>query len=64
MADAGNRMYCHSCEGVWSQDGSGLTCPHCHSDFTEIVRAHAPCLFVDLISFVIYLGLTAILRHR
>lgn len=38
MADTGDRMFCHACGGVWSRDDSGLTCPHCESDFTEIVR--------------------------
>lgn len=39
MADNGDRMFCHACGGVWLRDGHGLTCPHCESDFTEIVRS-------------------------
>ncbi|XHG02079.1 hypothetical protein AWENTII_005441 [Aspergillus wentii] len=38
MADSGDRMFCHACEGVWLRNESGLTCPHCQSDFTEIVE--------------------------
>lgn len=47
MADNGDRMFCHACGGVWLRDESGLTCPHCESDFTEIVRAVA-AYFVPL----------------
>ncbi|KAJ5125583.1 hypothetical protein N7476_010076 [Penicillium atrosanguineum] len=38
MADTGDRMFCHACGGVWSRADSGLTCPHCESDFTEIIE--------------------------
>lgn len=30
-------MFCHACGGVWLRNDHGLTCPHCQSDFTEIV---------------------------
>ncbi|OQE46657.1 hypothetical protein PENCOP_c001G04221 [Penicillium coprophilum] len=33
----GDRMFCHACGGVWLKDG-GLTCPHCESEFTEIIE--------------------------
>jgi hypothetical protein len=46
MADTGDRMFCHACGGVWSRADSGLTCPHCESDFTEIVRV--PLFLVSL----------------
>ncbi|KAJ5129733.1 uncharacterized protein N7515_005772 [Penicillium bovifimosum] len=32
-----DRMFCHACGGVWLKDG-GLTCPHCESEFTEIIE--------------------------
>ncbi|KAJ9488540.1 hypothetical protein VN97_g4747 [Penicillium thymicola] len=35
--DNGDRMLCHACGGVWIKDDD-LTCPHCESDFTEIVE--------------------------
>ncbi|KAJ5383945.1 hypothetical protein N7517_001856 [Penicillium concentricum] len=35
--DSGDRMFCHACGGVWLKDG-GLTCPHCESEFTEIIE--------------------------
>ncbi|KAJ5959697.1 uncharacterized protein N7479_006847 [Penicillium vulpinum] len=35
--DSGDRMFCHACGGVWPKDG-GLTCPHCESEFTEIIE--------------------------
>ena len=39
MADHGDRVLCHACGGVsLKEDGRDLTCPHCESDFTEIVR--------------------------
>ncbi|PWY89530.1 hypothetical protein BO94DRAFT_594138 [Aspergillus sclerotioniger CBS 115572] len=38
MADAGDRMFCHACGGVWLHNAGDMTCPHCESDFTEIVR--------------------------
>jgi E3 ubiquitin-protein ligase RNF115/126 len=31
-------MFCHECDDEWYRDQSGLTCPACGSDFTEIVR--------------------------
>jgi Zn finger protein HypA/HybF involved in hydrogenase expression len=43
MADDGDRVICHACGGVWlletGEDGrdNSLKCPHCESDFTEIV---------------------------
>jgi hypothetical protein len=40
----GDRMFCHACGGVWPKD-HGLTCVHCQSEFTEIVRSIA----VDLV---------------
>lgn len=44
MADAGDRMFCHACGGVWLKNAAnGLDCPHCQSDFTEIVRTSAAC---------------------
>ncbi|RHZ57101.1 putative RING finger domain protein [Aspergillus thermomutatus] len=39
MADAGDRMFCHACAGVWLKNAAnGLNCPHCQSDFTEIIE--------------------------
>ncbi|KAJ5613190.1 hypothetical protein N7510_006384 [Penicillium lagena] len=38
MSESGDRMFCHACGGVWLRDESGLTCPHCESDFTEIIE--------------------------
>lgn len=40
MADVGgDRVFCHACGGVWLKEADGdLSCPHCSSDFTEIVR--------------------------
>ncbi|KAF7125648.1 hypothetical protein CNMCM5793_001887 [Aspergillus hiratsukae] len=39
MADAGDRMFCHACGGVWLKNAAnGLNCPHCQSDFTEIIE--------------------------
>lgn len=45
MADNGDRGMCHACGGVWLLDSGdrgqpegSLTCPHCDSDFIEIVR--------------------------
>jgi len=36
-------VFCHQCEDEWYRDEHGLQCPHCHSDFTEIVEAgHDP----------------------
>jgi hypothetical protein len=44
MADAGDRMFCHACGGVWLKNAAnGLDCPHCQSDFTEIVRTPVTC---------------------
>ncbi|KAH8427462.1 putative RING finger domain protein [Aspergillus melleus] len=36
--DAGDRMYCHACSGVWLRNERGLTCPTCQSEFTEIIE--------------------------
>ncbi|CEO60375.1 hypothetical protein PMG11_05004 [Penicillium brasilianum] len=44
MADDGDRVICHACGGVWlletGEDGhdNSLKCPHCESDFTEIIE--------------------------
>ncbi|KAJ5991411.1 hypothetical protein N7499_003827 [Penicillium canescens] len=39
MESDSDRMFCHACGGVWLKDEAhGLTCPHCESDFTEIVE--------------------------
>ncbi|KOC18260.1 RING finger domain protein [Aspergillus flavus AF70] len=38
MADVGDRMFCHACGGVWLRRDHGLECPHCHSEFTEIIE--------------------------
>ncbi|KAF9890711.1 hypothetical protein FE257_005577 [Aspergillus nanangensis] len=38
MADAGDRVFCHACGGMWRQSDHGLVCPHCQSDFTEIIE--------------------------
>lgn len=35
-------VYCHACTNEWYRDESGLTCPECHSDITEIVRLPYP----------------------
>ncbi|CAI7657306.1 unnamed protein product [Penicillium glandicola] len=35
--DSGDRMLCHACGGVWLKDDD-LTCPHCESEFTEIIE--------------------------
>jgi uncharacterized Zn finger protein (UPF0148 family) len=47
--DNGDRMLCHACGGVWIRDGD-LTCPHCQSEFTEIVQR--------MLSLLVYLTLT------
>ncbi|KAF2497514.1 hypothetical protein BU16DRAFT_537163 [Lophium mytilinum] len=31
-------MFCHECKNEWYSDEHGLSCPKCHSDFTEIVE--------------------------
>jgi E3 ubiquitin-protein ligase RNF115/126 len=31
-------VYCHQCDNEWYQDESGLSCPRCQSEITEIVR--------------------------
>ncbi|KAE8148382.1 hypothetical protein BDV25DRAFT_141854 [Aspergillus avenaceus] len=39
MADVGDRMFCHACGGVWLRsDEHELKCPHCQSEFTEIIE--------------------------
>ncbi|RAK95059.1 putative RING finger domain protein [Aspergillus ibericus CBS 121593] len=38
MADAGDRMFCHACGGVWLRNADDMVCPHCESDFTEIIE--------------------------
>lgn len=50
MADEGDRGLCHACGGVWllesRQDGhEDLKCPHCESEFTEIVSGLWSLLF-------------------
>ncbi|KAF4340321.1 RING finger [Fusarium beomiforme] len=30
-------VYCHACAGEWYRDESGLTCPECHGEITEII---------------------------
>lgn len=35
-------VFCHSCENEWMRHEHGLTCPECHSDFTEIVSGRLP----------------------
>ncbi|OBT66313.1 hypothetical protein VE03_04291 [Pseudogymnoascus sp. 23342-1-I1] len=32
-------VYCHHCENDWYRDESGLVCPRCESDITEIISA-------------------------
>ncbi|KFZ17616.1 hypothetical protein V502_04522 [Pseudogymnoascus sp. VKM F-4520 (FW-2644)] len=32
-------VYCHHCENEWYRDESGLVCPRCDSDITEIISA-------------------------
>ncbi|KAL5338772.1 hypothetical protein BJX70DRAFT_365602 [Aspergillus crustosus] len=36
--DTGDRVLCHACGRVWPQSQHGLECPHCGSDFTEIIE--------------------------
>ncbi len=31
-------VYCHQCDNEWYQDESGLICPSCQGEITEIVR--------------------------
>jgi E3 ubiquitin-protein ligase RNF115/126 len=31
-------VYCHQCDHEWYQDESGLVCPNCEGEITEIVR--------------------------
>ena len=31
-------VYCHQCDHEWYQDESGLVCPNCQGEITEIVR--------------------------
>ncbi|KAG0161082.1 hypothetical protein PDIDSM_8615 [Penicillium digitatum] len=35
--DSSDRMLCHACGGVWIKNDD-LTCPHCESEFTEIIE--------------------------
>ncbi|KAI9885732.1 MAG: kinetochore-associated Ndc80 complex subunit spc24 [Watsoniomyces obsoletus] len=35
----GDEVYCHECRSVWPRIEHGLTCPHCGSEFTEIVES-------------------------
>ncbi|ELR04097.1 hypothetical protein GMDG_01401 [Pseudogymnoascus destructans 20631-21] len=32
-------VYCHNCENDWYRDESGLVCPRCDSEITEIISA-------------------------
>ncbi|KAL4879101.1 amidohydrolase family-domain-containing protein [Aspergillus karnatakaensis] len=36
--DTGDRVLCHHCGRVWPRNSHGLDCPHCGSDFTEIIE--------------------------
>ncbi|KAL4870080.1 hypothetical protein BDV12DRAFT_166558 [Aspergillus spectabilis] len=36
--DTGDRVLCHACGRVWPRSQHGLECPHCSSDFTEIIE--------------------------
>lgn len=66
MADDGDRGFCHACGGVWlletRQDGhdNSLTCPHCESEFTEIVRGNLSLLFPSHFSSAPDVFLTAV----
>ncbi|KAI9835621.1 MAG: hypothetical protein M1838_005270 [Thelocarpon superellum] len=31
-------VFCHECQNEWRKNEHGLTCPECHSDFTEIIE--------------------------
>lgn len=33
----GQKVFCHSCSNGWDRDHSGLECPKCKSEFTEVV---------------------------
>ncbi|KAK2865394.1 hypothetical protein FQN49_003624 [Arthroderma sp. PD_2] len=33
----GDRVFCHECEHQWPRNEHGLTCPHCQSEFVEIL---------------------------
>ncbi|KAF2817399.1 uncharacterized protein BDZ99DRAFT_513643 [Mytilinidion resinicola] len=35
---ARDMVFCHECENEWYRDEHGLSCPECHSDFTEIIE--------------------------
>jgi Zn finger protein HypA/HybF involved in hydrogenase expression len=34
----GDIMFCHECHDEWYRDEQGITCPKCHSDYTEIIE--------------------------
>ncbi|KAL2872827.1 putative RING finger domain protein [Aspergillus lucknowensis] len=36
--DSCDRIICHACDHVWPRSQHGLDCPHCGSDFTEIIE--------------------------
>jgi hypothetical protein len=40
-------VYCHQCRREWYRDESGLICPHCDGEATEIVSPHqlVQCMF-------------------
>ena len=43
MADRPRELvFCHECQNEWNRDEHGLTCPDCHSDFTEVVGERLP----------------------
>lgn len=48
MADRGDRVFCHACSQVWLRNDYGLICPHCESEFTEIVR-NVPTPLLDAV---------------
>ena len=33
-------VYCHACSNEWYRDESGLICPECEGEITEIVSEH------------------------
>lgn len=38
MSDRRDLVFCHECENEFYKRGDSLTCPRCHSGFTELVR--------------------------
>ncbi|KAH8705163.1 hypothetical protein BGW36DRAFT_8614 [Talaromyces proteolyticus] len=41
MPLGGEDVLCHLCNNIYPRDESGLTCPRCGSDFTEIIEGSA-----------------------